>query len=330
MKKDETHWAGNGDGLLKNVLIFTDIGVDDTFALLYAFNHPEIRVVGVVAGFGNVSKEKVTRNAYYVLKQLNKVSVPLISGASRAFAGDEPTYYEEIHGISGLGNIETEIEEFTFYNFDKVFEIIDETEDLVIVNMGRLTSLAMAYIISPERMQRTSRVVIMGGAFLVPGNVTPYAEANFFGDPVAANVVLENTGPDKIVLCPLNASMKGVITPYIVENIVSEAVTEIGSLIGKLYEPYYAFYQKQHPSLNGAPMHDLLTIVYVSNPSLFKSVKRNVTVEESSYLTTGVSVADFRDQPQVNETFNNYCEILLDIDYPAFITEITTTIIGNI
>ncbi|GGD12306.1 nucleoside hydrolase [Pontibacillus salipaludis] len=315
---------------MRNVLIFTDIGVDDTFALLYAFNHPDIRVVGVVAGFGNVSKEKVTRNAYYVLKQMNKENIPLISGAARSFSGDEPTYYEEIHGLSGLGNIQTEIEKFTLSNFDKVFEIIDEIEDLVIVNMGRLTSLAMAYITSPERMKKIARVVIMGGAFLVPGNVTPYAEANFFGDPVAANVVLDNTGPNKIVLIPLNVSKKGIITPSLVESIQSESITEIGSLIGQLYEPYYDFYKKQKPSLNGAPMHDLLTIVYVTNPSLFKSVKRNVTVEESSYLTTGVSVADFRDQPQVNEDFNNYCEILLDIDYPAFITEVATTMIGKI
>lgn len=34
-----------------------------------------------------------------------------------------------------------------------------------------------------------SRLVVLGGAFFHNGNVNPAAEANFFGDPEAANVV---------------------------------------------------------------------------------------------------------------------------------------------
>lgn len=41
----------------------------------------------------------------------------------------------------------------------------------------------------PPPACKQSRVVVLGGAFNVNGNVNPAAEANIFGDPDAANVV---------------------------------------------------------------------------------------------------------------------------------------------
>jgi hypothetical protein len=40
---------------------------------------------------------------------------------------------------------------------------------------------------APPSLQ--ARVVVLGGAFYINGNVNPAAEANIFGDPDAANVV---------------------------------------------------------------------------------------------------------------------------------------------
>ena len=36
------------------------------------------------------------------------------------------------------------------------------------------------------------RILYNGRCFLMPGNVTPVAEANFHGDPIASQLVMQN------------------------------------------------------------------------------------------------------------------------------------------
>src|SRR3954454_15169192 len=61
---------------------------------------------------------------------------------------------------------------------------------LTIVAIGPLTNIAVALLADPLFATRLDRLVVMGGAFEVPGNVTPTAEFNFFMDPEAAEIVL--------------------------------------------------------------------------------------------------------------------------------------------
>jgi purine nucleosidase len=74
----------------------------------------------------------------------------------------------------------------------KVVEIVNQYKGgLTIYCAGRLTSLAAVLILYPETIKFIKDIYIMGGAFTVPGNVTPPAEANFYGDPYAVNIVLQ-------------------------------------------------------------------------------------------------------------------------------------------
>ncbi|WP_160847204.1 nucleoside hydrolase [Pontibacillus yanchengensis] len=314
----------------KKVVIFTDTGVDDAFALIYALKHPNLNVLAILAGYGNVSKEKATRNVYYLLKETNNTDIPIISGASKSLAGDSPTFYEEIHGYSGLGEIETEIEKFSVLNFDQFYTILDENKDVTLVNLGRLTSLAMTYITAPDIMNKISDLVIMGGAFLVPGNVTPYAEANFYADPTAASVVINNSSPENVTLVPLNITEKAILTTDVLDTIVQQSVTKLGSLLEELFRPYFKFYQKKNTNLKGAPLHDLTAMIYVSNPSLFKSLFRNVTVVDDSYFASGLTIADFRSNPTLQKNSNNYCRILLQVDEKRLMEEFKRIIIGSV
>jgi inosine-uridine nucleoside N-ribohydrolase len=60
-----------------------------------------------------------------------------------------------------------------------------------LIAIGPLTNVAAALRADPSLPERWDRVVIMGGAFQVAGNVTPTAEFNVFADPEAARVVLD-------------------------------------------------------------------------------------------------------------------------------------------
>jgi inosine-uridine nucleoside N-ribohydrolase len=58
-----------------------------------------------------------------------------------------------------------------------------------ILALGPLTNVARLLRLHPDTPRHVSHLVVMGGAVGVPGNVTPYAEFNFYSDPTAAGEV---------------------------------------------------------------------------------------------------------------------------------------------
>src|SRR5262249_57288754 len=62
--------------------------------------------------------------------------------------------------------------------------------ELTIVALGPLTNVALALKADAAAVGLAGRIVAMGGAVDVPGNVTPTAEVNMFVDPEAEHRVL--------------------------------------------------------------------------------------------------------------------------------------------
>ena len=95
-----------------------------------------------------------------------------------------------------------------------------DENDVILVCTGPLTNLATALSQMGKKHQeefwaKFSKVVIMGGAINVPGNVTPFAEFNFHSDPLAAKIVLEswervreNLDNKKLYLVPLDITQE--------------------------------------------------------------------------------------------------------------------------
>ena len=61
--------------------------------------------------------------------------------------------------------------------------------ELTLVALGPLTNLAIALNVEPRLPELLKSLVIMGGAYTVPGNTTPAAEFNILVDPEAADQV---------------------------------------------------------------------------------------------------------------------------------------------
>ncbi|WP_261132064.1 nucleoside hydrolase [Bacillus sp. Marseille-Q3570] len=309
-----------------NVLFFTDSGIDDTFALIYALRHPDINVIGVVAGYGNVSRDRTIRNTQFVLKLLEKEDVPIISGSSRPILGDEPVFYPYVHGVEGFGTVLPEEQPEVLYNFNNIFILLTKSkEPVTIVNVGRMTSLAVAFLLHPEILSLVQNFHIMGGAFLVPGNVTPYAEANFFADPSSVSIVFNNASPLSIKLFPLNVTHQAIFTPEII-NSFTQPDDPVGDFLKSTFNYYYTFYQRQRPRLRGAPLHDLVAIQAIANPQMYRYIQRNVQVINDSALGKGITVADLRDRPIIDPGKNDFINIAMDVDYPAFIQDVVSVL----
>ena len=52
---------------------------------MYGLLHPDIDIVGVVTGYGNVTQEKATSNAAYLLQLAGREDIPVINGAKSLY-----------------------------------------------------------------------------------------------------------------------------------------------------------------------------------------------------------------------------------------------------
>ncbi|MDX5756622.1 nucleoside hydrolase, partial [Bacillus cereus group sp. BfR-BA-02675] len=62
---------------------------------------------------------------------------------------------------------------YPIYPINDIYKIINSNlDDLTIINLGRLSSLATSFILNLEAMRNVKEYICMGGAFFYPGNVT--------------------------------------------------------------------------------------------------------------------------------------------------------------
>jgi purine nucleosidase len=298
-----------------NVLLFADPGIDDSFAIMYALLNPDLNLVGIVSGYGNTPKEQSVKNTAYLINLGGREDIPIIAGTAGPLSGEPVQFYPEIHGPEGLGPIKPPdtLQNVEVHDFNKILEIVEQYKNnLIIVNVGRLTEIALMFILyGNDALKDVNAFYIMGGAFLVPGNITAEAEANFYTDPIAARIVMEKA--HNIFLYPLNVTNKAIITPEMIEFLSKNSPTPFRPLLQPAFDYYYKAYQKNVPGIKGAPIHDAVPLMAITNPEISRYVPRRVKVVEFGDAK-GKSIADFRPKPdpQPPETLD-YIGIEIDI-----------------
>ena len=172
----------------RRIWIDTDTASDDAVAMVMAFKNPGVEVVGVSVVAGNVPLEQATQIALYTA-ELCGAKVPIHAGANRALVRTFVTA-QNVHGRDGMGDIGLPLHGRTPTSAAGVEALIDAfraapgTMDLV--TLGPLTNIALAVRAEPKFASWVRRCVMMGGTGVLPGNVTPLAEFNFWVDPEAA------------------------------------------------------------------------------------------------------------------------------------------------
>ncbi|MDO1584378.1 nucleoside hydrolase [Rhizobium oryzicola] len=264
---------------MHKVIFDTDPGIDDAMALLFLHRHPEIDLVGVTTVFGNASVDTTTRNALYLAEAWN-IDAPVARGADRTIdpARKEGHWPTAIHGHNGIGDvvipqsISRQADPRPAHQF-----IIDTVRahpgEVTLVAVGRMTNLALALQAAPEITKLAKEVVIMGGAFDVPGNVTPAAEANIHGDPEAADIVF--TAPWKVTVIGLDVTMKTVMTSGYLAKMVEAGADDV-RLLSDISQLYIDFYKSRVG--DGMVVHDSCACVYVVRPDLFETRSGSIRV----------------------------------------------------
>ncbi|WP_404454162.1 nucleoside hydrolase [Virgibacillus necropolis] len=315
--------------MTQKVLLFGDIGIDDTVALIYAHLNEQIEVVGVVADYGNVPQDKALANVRYIKELFNiPDELAIISGAELPMTGEKPKFFPEIHGEYGLGPIipSTANQDYEIENFFQIVDIIKKyQEELIIVNIGRLTSLATMFILYQTLMSKVKGFYIMGGAFWVPGNVTAVSEANLYADPIAAKIVLEQA--HNVTIIPLNVTLQAIVTPQMVDYIANIGKAKI---IKPLLDYYYDFYKSRNPTIQGSPMHDVLTLMAPIHEDMFTYDMLPVhIVQARGGEERGQSIADIRPYINNGNAGEKKHRIAFSLDYRKFYTEFMSVMTGE-
>ncbi len=274
----------------EKIIIDADVGIDDAMAILLAHASPELETLGITATFGNATIENSTRNALYLTQRLG-VTTPVIPGARKPLVLPEGPPTDFVHGGNGLGNVEFKLSDDQKPKALTAAQFIIEQSylypgEITLVPVGRMTNLALALALDPTLPQRIKRVVMMGGAFTVPGNVTPVAEANIIGDPDAADIVFGAGWP--VVAIGLDVTTQVVISPKHLAAI-SKANPVSGEFLTAISDFYLAFYRSTGVT-EGFFLHDPAAVLYLTHPELFTLTSGPVRVATQG-IATGQTIA---------------------------------------
>jgi inosine-uridine nucleoside N-ribohydrolase len=197
------------------LILDVDTGTDDALALAYAIQSPHIDLIAVTTVAGNVSVEKTTANSLAVLDWLGADSVPVHRGASRPLVRPhrDAIYFHDEGGLGGARLPASRRPVGADRGPAAIIRLaLQRPREMTLVMLGPLTNLAIALNVEPGLVDVLKEVVVMGGAYRVPGNTTPAAEFNILVDAEAAEQVFAAPFRDLTVV-GLDVTQQVALTP---------------------------------------------------------------------------------------------------------------------
>jgi pyrimidine-specific ribonucleoside hydrolase len=261
------------------LIIDTDPGVDDAFAIALAAHSPEVDLIGLTTVFGNVGLDLTTRNAQRLLAYLGRTDVPVAKGA------EGPGRAADVHGEDGLGGQAHTLPENDRLDPRDALTFFKETitSDTVVAAIGPLTNIAHAL----ESGVEFPRLIVMGGG-LGLGNKTERAEYNFWSDPEAAKVVLRKAKP---IVVPLNLTHRCIANTEFLANVDQTLSNFTGT---------YRAYLANRSENQGIYVHDAVAVAEAIIPGTLHTRLHLLDVDDEGALVEGkhqVEVAEDTDWP---------------------------------
>lgn len=292
------------------ILIDCDPGHDDMMAIMLAVAHPDIDLIGITTVAGNQTGERTWRNAARTLTLIDATHVPLVRGADAPLCRPLVTA-GSIHGTSGLDGADLP-------EPDPVFaagpasaspltspsaspltppapsapafiaeRVLSHPEPVTLVPTGPLTNIALALRSYPETAGAIREIVLMGGG-VSESNITPAAEFNIYVDPEAAHAVLSSGVPIRMVT--VDVTNRALMSWEQIEALAAAPGRIAGTVSGLMR--FFADANRARFGIEGAPIHDALTVATVIDPTLVETRPCNVVVETQGRYTRGCTVVD--------------------------------------
>lgn len=265
------------------MIIDTDPGVDDAMAYYYAHAHPDIDLLALTTIFGNVHVADATRNALW-LTENSQARTHVYQGAEKPLTITPNPPSDYVHGKRGFGDVEIHDpnrQAGTRSAADYLVETAQQYPgEITLCAIGPLTNVALAVQKDAQFLSNLKQLVIMGGALDVPGNINAYAEANFWNDPHAANIVMTAEGRANVIVVGLDITNMIAFTPQDFDRL-AKLSPKAGGFLKDIGAFYLSFYESRS-GRRACSLHDPSAVIACLHPEVF-----DITSTPSEVVTRG-------------------------------------------
>ncbi|MGQ0600836.1 MAG: nucleoside hydrolase [Anaerolineales bacterium] len=271
-----------------------DGGVDDYLSILLLMTMDHVDVRGIAVTPADCYLEPAVSATRKILDLMTRSDVPVAASSVRGLNPFPQMFRVDSFSIdlfpilNERGTIRAPLVDDDAPHFI-VHTLKAAPEPVIFLETGPLTTLAAALDLDPSIESKIERLLWMGGALNVPGNVSPLvengqdssAEWNVSWDPPAAARVWATSIP--IVVCPLDITNHVPITTEFIHALSRQRRYPLSDLAGLCYalvafRPYFCW--------------DVLTTAYLGRPDLF-----TLREWETEIVTSGLSQGRTRVTP---------------------------------
>lgn len=268
------------------VLMDQDGGVDDYLATLLLMTMEHIQPLGIVVTPADCYIQQAVSATRKILDLVGRSDIPVAQSTVRGINPFPALYRRDSFVVDYLpilneqDEIQTPLAPETGQEF-MVRSLLAAAQPVTLMVTGPLTTVAAALDLAPQIEQHIERIVWMGGALNVPGNVEPAlepgqdgsAEWNVYWDSLAAHRVWQTQIP--LILCPLDLTNQVPVTSEFVRQLTKQRRYPLSDLAGQCYalvmtQVYYFW--------------DVLATTYLAHPEFYQ-----LQEWETVIITTGKS-----------------------------------------
>jgi purine nucleosidase len=272
---------------MQRIILDVDSAGDDILAILFAAAHPDIKLEGVTTVTGAAGPiTQVTNVVLNTLSLAGHDDIPVHAGAWRPIVGNSkadmeaPVHFEKRLTARFGDRLKTfnppaptpKRAATPGHAVDFIIKTAKaHPGELTLVTTGPTTNAAMAILQEPALPSLLKNMLVLGGNFSTPGNMTPLSEYNIWADPEAARIVLNADCPKVLVpldICEDNRVADSMLTRDDLADMA--AGTKDNAVVNMIREvfPIYIDIWREFFGLVGFPMDDVITVALAIAPDL--------------------------------------------------------------